>query len=121
MDALIAKVKGATQIILADTPNENRALAGEAKQTITFYKDFFGQRYTKDLVMNNEDRTYYSDRSVTERVQTLIHEGLHLAAPGFTDALLGELISGKAIKGSEEERKKKGSQILTDFVVKHCH
>ena len=26
---------------IVDTPNENRALASEASQTITFYKDFF--------------------------------------------------------------------------------
>jgi hypothetical protein len=42
-------------------------------------------------------------------------------APGFTDALLGELISGKAIKGNETERKKKGSKIISDAVAKHCN
>ncbi len=70
--------------------------------------------------MNNEERTYYSDRSSTERAQSLIHEGLHLLAPGFSDAFLGELISGKAIKGSEEERKKKGSQIINDAIKANC-
>ena len=41
-------------------------------------------------------------------------------APGFSDALLGELISGKAIKGNEDERRKKGSRIISDAVAAHC-
>lgn len=119
VEALLDKL-GTSNWIIVDTPNKNRALAREATQTITFYKDFFQQQYTRDLIFNNEDRTYYSDRSVTERAQTLIHEGLHLMAPGFTDALLGELISGKAIKGSEDERREKGSKIISDAVAVHC-
>jgi hypothetical protein len=107
-------------LIPVDTPNESRALANESNQTITFFRDFFQQHWTTDLVFDNQPSSGYDNRTPTELAQTLIHEGLHLMAPGFTDALLGEVISGKAINCNEVERRKKGSKIISDAVKEHC-
>jgi hypothetical protein len=55
-----------------------------------------------------------------EMAQTVIHESLHLAARGFSDALLGEVISGKPITGTDSERRIKGSTIISEAIAKNC-
>jgi hypothetical protein len=110
------------QLNIVDTPNENRALAFEGTQSITFYQDFFDQHYNNSgLRVNNEPRNYFSSRTPIELTQTVIHEGLHLMAKGFTDELLGSVLNGKALTGTDKERQKKGSELISKHVKEHCN
>jgi YD repeat-containing protein len=120
---LIDTIKNATlDYTQAQTYNEiARAEAVFDTQTITLYKGFFSQKVEKTMRVNNEEKFYFTDRTVTQMAQTLIHEALHLSGKGLSDAFLGEVISGKPIKGkTEDERRKKGSDIISDAVAENC-
>ena len=68
--------------------------------------------------MINGQREYWSPRNATEMAQSLIHEGLHLVNDKFTDVLLGEIISGKTLKGKDADDQ--GSKIINEAVQKNC-
>jgi len=121
-DQLTKNLESATRVIKGDTPNENRAetVYGPQNSTITFYRDFFEQSRRKDIIVNDEPKIEWTGRTPAERAESLIHEGLHTLFRGASDALLGEIISGKAITGSADERRKKGSELINREIAKSC-
>ncbi len=121
-DTLTNNLKNANWILKGDEPNTNRAetIYGSGKSSITLYKDFFQQATRNALIVNDQPRIQWDNRTGTQKAQTLIHEGLHALFAGASDALLGEAISGKDIQGSADERRKKGSEIITKAVEKAC-
>jgi RHS repeat-associated protein len=121
--ALLSAVRGAQRNIQADNYDRTanaKATYGSSQGTIIFYRGFFDQRVQRDIIVNNEDKYYYVPRDIRERAQTLIHEGLHLLFQGASDALLGEIISGRAIKGDEETRRRRGSEIISAAITQNC-
>ena len=120
--SLLTKIKNAKVVLLPDQegPDEAAANALESTQTITFYKGFFFYKYHSDIVVNRPSGPEWIRRTLTQRGQSLIHEGLHLLIGGFTDELLGEVISGKRAKGSEAARRKWGSKIINAAVQSDC-
>lgn len=121
---LISNVRAAGRIIPGES-SANRATAtthGDGSQDITYWQGFFGDVIPNQLIINNSPRSYVDSRSTTQNAQSLIHEGLHLAAGGaFSDALLGEIISGKPVSGKTDgEKQKNGSKIINKAVEKNC-
>ncbi len=55
------------------------------------------------------------------QIGLLIHEGLHTLFAGASDALLGEVMSGKDIKGTDDARRKKGSEIINKKIEEYCN
>ena len=97
------KVSNANIVVLGDQegPSEDAADSLERTQTITFYKGFFFDKYHSDIVVNKPSGTEWIRRSLSQRAQTVIHEGLHLLLGGFTDELLGEINFRTEGKGQE--------------------
>ena len=93
-----------------------------ATATINYYKDFFATAGQQTLTsgIGPLSGTYYSERDETARAQTLIHEGLHLLLPGFTDARLGGILNGKPLTGKPDEQKRKGSDKLNKLIAEKC-
>jgi hypothetical protein len=123
-DALMDKVETAKISVFPDQegPIGEAADSREIAHTITFYKGFYFDKYESDLVVNRPPGPEWRRRTLTQRGQTVIHEGLHLLFNGFNDELLGEVISGQNAKGkTEAERRRWGSEIIKDAVAKHCH
>src|SRR5205823_13828948 len=96
-------------------PNGERAIAHFGSPgSIDLYRGFFEQEYRSSFVSNNSPATYWSRRLQADMARTIIHEGLHLLFEGASDVLYGELISGKPITGTTDERRKAGSQIISE-------
>jgi RHS repeat-associated protein len=121
-DALTNALDTATKINKGDevSARGSRAEANFKDQSITFYKEFFSQAQTTDIRINDEPRVRYRARTPVEKAQSLLHEGLHLLFRAASDALLGEVISKKPVTGSENERTKKGSEIIQKAIDDHC-
>jgi RHS repeat-associated protein len=121
--SLLSTVRGATRDIQPNVagPENSRAQANERSQSIFFYQSFFSDTVINEIRVNDDPRTVNLDRTNTQRAQSLIHEGLHLVLPGFTDALLGEIISGRPVEGkTDAEKRKKGSKIINAAVEDNC-
>lgn len=121
--SLMSKVRNAHITVLADheSPRGDAADALEKAQSITFYKGFYFDTIHSDLAINRPS-TEPLRRTLTERAQTVIHEGLHLLNNFFTDQLLGEVISHENAKGkTDDEKRKWGSGIIKDALAKACH
>jgi hypothetical protein len=111
----------ASATIRADTPNENRAEAVYSTQGLTVYRDFFEQSTRNQIRVNGDPSVRWDQRTLLEKAQSLLHEGLHLTIPNASDAALGEIISNKPITGSDDARRRKGSAIINDAVAKFCN
>ena len=111
----------ATATIHADIPNENRAESVYSTQGLTVYRDFFEQSTRNQIRVNEEPSVRWDKRSLLEKAQSLLHEGLHLTISNASDAALGEIISKKPTTGSDDARRRKGSVIINDAVARYCN
>lgn len=121
--ALMNKVTAAQVVLDVNKvgPLDAAATANATSQTITYYKGFFFDMHTNSLVTSSTPAKEWVATSTKTRAQSVIHEGLHLLNPQFSDQFLGEIISGKTAPGkSADEDKKWGSGIIKEAVKKNC-
>ena len=122
-EAIMTAVDKASKVTMRQEEKPWRATArfGNPSGTITFYQGFWGDTVPNTFRTNNDPGTFFRPTSLDDKGRTIIHEGLHLLFAGASDALFGELISGKPITGTDAERRSKGSGIINKALEEHCN
>jgi hypothetical protein len=101
-------------------PDEAAADTLQSDSKVTFYRGFYFNKVHKDIAVN-EPNNSEEPTLITQRAQTVIHEGLHLLLGEFTDEFLGEVLSGEKAKGkTAAARRKWGSNKIKDQVAANC-
>jgi hypothetical protein len=58
-------------------------------------------------VLNGDPSVRWDQRTLLEKAQSLLHEGLHLTIPNASDAALGEIISNNELGDRRCEAKER--------------